>query len=128
MKLLLRNTINALLLAMMAVVPCGCSNDHKDSPPSANADTEKAEAKVVAKAGVCKHGAPDADCFICHPELREKGRLWCKEHNRYEDRCWECHPDAQDKSRLYCKEHSLYEDECFICHPELKKKPADKAK
>ncbi|MFO1511936.1 MAG: efflux RND transporter periplasmic adaptor subunit [Verrucomicrobiota bacterium] len=121
MKLLLRNTINALLLAMMAVVPCGCSNDHKaDAAPSAKADNEKGEAKAVAQAGVCKHGAPDKDCFICHPELREKGRLWCKEHNRYEDRCWECHPDAQDKSRLYCKEHSLYEDECFLCHPELK--------
>ncbi|MEK7780263.1 MAG: efflux RND transporter periplasmic adaptor subunit [Verrucomicrobiota bacterium] len=124
MKPLFRNTLNALLFSVLAVVPCGCSNDHKDSPPSANADTEKAEAKVVAKAGVCKHGAPDADCFICHPELREKGRLWCKEHNRYEDRCWECHPDAQDKSRLYCKEHSLYEDECFLCHPELKKNSA----
>lgn len=125
MKLLLRNTINALLLAMLAVVPCGCSNDHKaDAASSAKADDEKGEAKAVAQAGVCKHGAPDKDCFICHPELREKGRLWCKEHNRYEDRCWECHPDAQDKSRLYCKEHSLYEDECFLCHPELKKNAA----
>jgi len=54
--------------------------------------------------------------------LREEGRLWCEEHNRYEDRCWECHPELQDKDRLYCKEHSLYEDECFLCHPELRPK------
>ena len=71
---------------------------------------------------VCKHKAPKSECFICNPELREKGRLWCKEHERYEDRCWICHPEAQDKKRPYCNEHSLYEDECFLCHPELKKK------
>jgi cobalt-zinc-cadmium efflux system membrane fusion protein len=51
--------------------------------------------------------------------LRDEGRLWCREHSRYEDRCWECHPELQDKDRLWCKEHSLYEDECFLCHPEL---------
>jgi cobalt-zinc-cadmium efflux system membrane fusion protein len=55
-------------------------------------------------------------------ELRDPQRLWCKEHNRYEDRCWFCHPDQQDKKRLYCDEHGLYEDECFLCHPELKDK------
>lgn len=125
MKPLFRNTLNALLFSVLAVVPCGCSNDNKaEAASSAKADSEKGEAKAMAQAEVCKHGAPDKDCFICHPELREKGRLWCKEHNRYEDRCWECHPDAQDKSRLYCKEHSLYEDECFLCHPELKKNSA----
>jgi membrane fusion protein, heavy metal efflux system len=53
-------------------------------------------------------------------ELRDSKRLWCKEHNRYEDRCWLCHPELQDKNRPYCEEHALYEDECFLCHPELK--------
>ncbi len=53
-------------------------------------------------------------------ELRDPARLWCKEHNRYEDRCWLCHPELQDKNRPYCDEHGLYEDECFLCHPELK--------
>ena len=56
------------------------------------------------------------------PELRDPKRLWCKEHNRYEDRCWLCHPDLRDKQRPYCDEHGLYEDECFLCHPELKDK------
>lgn len=124
MNPLLKNTVNALLLSILAVVPCGCSNDHKADAAASGKATEKAESATTAKAGMCKHDAPDKDCFICHPELREKGRLWCKEHNRYEDRCWECHPDMQDKNRLYCKEHSLYEDECFLCHPELRKKDA----
>jgi cobalt-zinc-cadmium efflux system membrane fusion protein len=53
-------------------------------------------------------------------ELRDPARLWCKEHDRYEDRCWLCHPELQDKNRPYCDEHGLYEDECFLCHPELK--------
>ena len=26
--------------------------------------------------------------------------------------------------RLWCNEHDVYEDECFICHPELKSKVA----
>ena len=51
---------------------------------------------------------------------RDKGRLWCKEHGRYENRCWPCHPELEEKDRLFCKEHALYEDECFLCHPELK--------
>jgi cobalt-zinc-cadmium efflux system membrane fusion protein len=81
--------------------------------------------KAVAAAPKCEaHGVPKTLCFICDASLRDKGRLWCNEHSRYEDRCWECHPEAQDKNRLWCKEHSLYEDECFLCHPELKKQGA----
>lgn len=59
-------------------------------------------------------------------------RLWCKEHNVYEDECTICRPESgaktekskQDPKRLWCNEHSVYEDECFICHPELKSKVA----
>ncbi len=54
-------------------------------------------------------------CFLCDESLRDAGRLWCREHDRYEDRCWICHPELQDKSRLYCSEHGLYEDECSLC-------------
>jgi cobalt-zinc-cadmium efflux system membrane fusion protein len=71
----------------------------------------------------CPHDAPKELCFICDPALREKGRLWCKEHNRYEDRCWECHPDQPDAKRAFCENHGLYQDECFLCKPELKAKP-----
>lgn len=125
MNPLLKNTANALLLSILAVMPCGCSNDHKtDAAASSTPKAEKAETIATEKAGMCKHDASKELCFICDASLREKGRLWCKEHNRYEDRCWECHPDMQDKNRLYCKEHSLYEDECFLCHPELRKRDA----
>ncbi|MCG3147726.1 MAG: Multidrug resistance protein MdtA [Verrucomicrobiae bacterium] len=72
----------------------------------------------------CPHDAPKELCFICDPALREKGRLWCKEHNRYEDRCWECHAELQDKARAFCTKHNLYVDECFLCKPELKKAKA----
>jgi len=59
----------------------------------------------------------------CCPE-----RLWCKEHNVYEDECTICRPESgakaektgHDPKRLWCNEHSVYEDECYICHPELK--------
>jgi len=66
------------------------------------------------------HDNPKETCFICDSTKRENGRLWCKEHGRYEDRCWPCHPELEDKNRLFCKEHALYEDECLLCHPELK--------
>ena len=119
------------LLATVVIVAllAGCS---KQSQPAAHDDHAghkhgKAEAsaddKTVTTGPKCvAHGAPKALCFICDPALRDKGRLWCNEHARYEDRCWECHPELQDKQRLWCKEHSLYEDECFLCHPELKTK------
>ena len=78
------------------------------------------QASVTQEGTLCAvHAAPIALCFICDASLRDLGRLWCREHDRYEDRCWSCHPELQDQERLYCEEHGLYEDECFICHPEL---------
>ena len=71
----------------------------------------------------CPHEAPKELCFICDAALREKGRLWCKEHDRYEDRCWKCHPDERDAKRAFCEEHGLYEDECILCNPDAKTKP-----
>ncbi len=67
-----------------------------------------------------KHQLPVAECFICDPTLREPGRLWCEEHDRYEDRCFICHPEIKEADRLWCAEHNLYEDECVFCHPELR--------
>ena len=99
-----------LMAALLAVLsfPAGLAlAEEGKTPPSAN----------------CQHGAPKELCFVCDPSLRDKGRLWCKEHNRYEDRCWECHPDQRDPERVFCEEHGLYEDECFLCNAELKAKP-----
>ncbi len=64
------------------------------------------------------HGV-DETCFICDASKRETGRLWCREHDRYEDRCWICQPQLEDASRAYCEEHHLYEDECHLCNPAL---------
>lgn len=63
-------------------------------------------------------------CFKCDATKREAGRLWCAEHERYEDRCWICQPQLEDASRPYCKEHHLYEDECHLCNPALLKDDA----
>lgn len=71
------------------------------------------------------HSQPNETCFICDADLRDKDRLWCTGHARYEDRCWICQPQLEDTGRPYCKEHSLYEDECFLCHPELKNSRTD---
>lgn len=65
------------------------------------------------------HGV-DETCFICDASKRETGRLWCREHDRYEDRCWICQPQLEDASRAYCEEHHLYEDECHLCNPALR--------
>ena len=58
-------------------------------------------------------------------------RLWCNEHNVYEDECFICHPELATKNnngksdeRLWCAEHGVYEDECAICNPDLDKKRA----
>lgn len=72
------------------------------------------------------------------PEDRDPDRLWCNEHDVYEDDCCICHPELaavhghapvepsetpspeeRDPDRLWCNAHGVYEDECYICHPEL---------
>jgi cobalt-zinc-cadmium efflux system membrane fusion protein len=111
----------------------GCSReaeDHAGHDDGAHADAHRPAAEITAaRAGSgeegqrlwCgEHEAYEDLCFICHPELREKGRLWCNEHARYEDRCWLCHPELEDKARPYCEKHYLFQDECFLCRPELK--------
>ena len=67
-----------------------------------------------------KHQIPIKECFFCDPVLREPERLWCGEHERYEDRCFICRPEIKKADRLWCEEHKLYEDECFLCRPELR--------
>ena len=87
-----------------------------------NIDFEKIPETVASQDKLCAlHQAPVGKCYICDPALRESGRLWCREHNRYEDRCFICHPEIKEEGRLWCDEHNLYEDECIFCHPELYK-------
>lgn len=107
MKSFLNRLLMAVLLATLSLSPCPARANEDKAPAAAN----------------CRHSVLKELCFICDAALREKGRLWCKEHNRYEDRCWECHPDLRDTKRQFCDGHGLYEDECFFCNPELKARP-----
>jgi len=107
-------------LGVAVALLTACSRQSERSTADSNSVKPTIEERTSVNGVTCAHGAPKELCFMCDASLREEGRLWCKDHNRYEDRCWECHPELQDKNRLYCKEHSLYEDECFLCHPELR--------
>jgi len=106
---------------IIAAVFISCNRE----PSEKTTNTEGADEGAVAQAELCtRHQLPVADCFMCDPALRDPNRLWCQEHDRYEDRCFICHPELKDESRLWCSEHNLYEDECIFCHPELKKSKA----
>lgn len=111
------------LAGMLAigVVLSGCG----EKPSSGSSAGESTAPTRNPTSTAHKHDTPGETCFICDSSKREAGRLWCKEHGRYEDRCWECQPQLEDKERLYCEEHGLYEDECFLCHPELNKGSKD---
>jgi cobalt-zinc-cadmium efflux system membrane fusion protein len=108
----------ALLLGLITIGLTSCKSGEETSAT----ESESAEASALSEVVVHeKENCPAGDgCFICDPSTREEGRLWCKEHHRYEDRCWGCHPELEDKDRLFCKKHGTYEDECYLCHPELK--------
>jgi cobalt-zinc-cadmium efflux system membrane fusion protein len=110
-------------LAFLLVATAGCSRD-----PGSEGALETADNRAGAQADRClRHSLSWTECFICDPSLREPGRLWCTEHDRYEDRCFVCHPELEDPERLWCTEHNLYEDECFLCHPELQEAATAKA-
>lgn len=104
--------LTAVIFTMTALAACS------DSDPEAVGKDDHSSGVVTKVAHV--HAKDGETCFTCDPTKRGKGRLWCKEHGRYEDRCWLCHPELQDKDRPYCNEHFLYEDECLLCRPEVK--------
>jgi cobalt-zinc-cadmium efflux system membrane fusion protein len=98
---------------------CNAEKNETNTKSESNEASEKSsdgEIEVHAVAA-CPTGE---GCFICDASKRDAKRLWCKEHDRYEDRCFLCHPEIKDPKRLYCTEHGVYEDECYLCHPELK--------
>ncbi len=116
----LSHNLACLLFALAAsfLVLGGCDEPGPSATVEHAGSMESSESTPGSAAH--SHDNPNETCFICDPSKRDKGRLWCNEHGRYEDRCWICHPELEDKDRLFCKEHALYEDECFLCHPELK--------
>ncbi len=108
-------------LGILTVFLAACNAEKTEPTPKSEASEESASGGEIEVHAIADCPAGDG-CFICDPSKREAGRLWCKEHNRYEDRCFECHPDLKDPKRIYCSEHGVYEDECYLCHPELKGK------
>ncbi|NBB78199.1 MAG: hypothetical protein GVY36_01955 [Verrucomicrobia bacterium] len=108
-----------LCLALLFLTGCGQADD----PSTEQSDTHDHDDSSIMAGFIGQnhtHKNPGETCFICDPSKREPGRLWCKEHGRYEDRCWACHPELEEADRLFCRKHALYEDECHLCHPELK--------
>ncbi|MCP5537104.1 MAG: efflux RND transporter periplasmic adaptor subunit [Akkermansiaceae bacterium] len=109
-----------ICLGILSVFLAACGSEKNKTTKTSESSKESSggEIEVHAKAD-CPTGE---GCFICDASKRDAKRLWCKEHDRYEDRCFLCHPDIKDPKRLYCTEHGVYEDECYLCHPELKGK------
>ena len=100
-------------LVAAALFAAGCDDGADVESPAAGAETSM----VATISHTADDHAGDETCFICDPSKRDAGRLWCKEHARYEDRCWACHPELEEEGRLWCTEHALYEDECHLCDP-----------
>ncbi|MEP2775393.1 MAG: efflux RND transporter periplasmic adaptor subunit [Luteolibacter sp.] len=111
----------AIGLGILAVFFAACTAEKNETAANPEASEESSSGGEIEVHAMADCPAGDG-CFICDPSKRDAGRLWCKEHDRYEDRCFECHPDLKDPKRIYCSEHGVYEDECYICHPELKGK------
>lgn len=109
---------HVLTLGLIAVVLAACGENNE------SANHESHESSSASAGDVEVHSAADCPagdgCFICDASKRDPKRLWCTEHDRYEDRCFLCHPYLKEEGRLYCTEHGVYEDECYLCHPDLK--------
>lgn len=111
-------TYKTLLMAFLLCLTTFLAACGDDSGTSSEGDGGDSETPVA-------HTHDDGStCYKCDATKREDGRLWCTEHERYEDRCWICQPQLEDASRPYCKEHHLYEDECHLCNPALIKEDA----
>jgi cobalt-zinc-cadmium efflux system membrane fusion protein len=102
-------------LAVISMLVAGCG-DSGSRGGAASSPAEPGPGSFVA-AATHAHAVAGETCFICDASKRDPGRLWCREHARYEDRCWLCHPELEEKDRLFCEEHGLYEDECHLCDP-----------
>lgn len=106
-------------LLILAVLCIGCGGKKTEEPDGYEGrDSKPGQDGGQATAHI--HDTPGETCYLCDTSLREKGRMWCREHTRYENRCWICQPQLREKGRPYCEEHYLYENECFLCNPGLK--------
>ena len=75
------------LLALAAPLLLTACSKHGEPATEDGKPTSPATPAVITGATCAAHGAPKELCFICDASLRDKDRLWCNEHDRYEDRC-----------------------------------------
>jgi len=96
-----------------------------DAGPATAADAGPAAADDPTGADdawCATHGAPEAECIACHPELMGGTRKgWCSEHGVPEKNCTLCHPallltGVPDE---WCAEHGLPVAGCTLCNPGL---------
>lgn len=96
---------------VFVVLACGLLGGCGDAAQTAPATP------AATPAGVCKHNVMDADCFYCHPELKEK-LGFCKEHGVSEAECWICKPSISAAYKAqgdWCAEHATPESKCKQC-------------
>jgi cobalt-zinc-cadmium efflux system membrane fusion protein len=117
--------IHVLVVGLALGTGCGPSQPASDNLTGHDhAAHDRGPEPAPAAEAKCPHDAPKKFCFICDASLRDKGRLWCKEHSLYEDECFLCDPsrkpDAPQAAApvLMCKEHGMPEAECGICRPD----------
>ncbi len=108
------NPILIFFLVLMVFTSC-----HRDKLNSTSSTTSEESSETQIEVHSISNCPTGEGCFICDDSKRDTKRLWCKEHDRYEDRCFLCHPEIEDFNRLYCGEHGVYEDECYLCHPDV---------
>jgi hypothetical protein len=76
-----------LVAAVLLLSACASTSEQATSGP----EPAEPAGQAIAKGATCAaHGAPKDLCFICDASLRDEGRLWCREHSRYEDRFRAC--------------------------------------
>ena len=85
-----RVTLACVVTTLLLLAACSPASEQDTGSPEPAGPVGQAE---VDDATCAAHGAPKELCFICDASLRDEGRLWCREHGRYEDRCWLCHPE-----------------------------------
>ena len=75
-----RHVTFGLTFSLLLLVAAGCGNSVSEQPVDRQ---EIAEADAVEDRGerCARHDLPVTACFICDPELRDAGRLWCREHD-----------------------------------------------
>ena len=106
MQTFLKTTTAFLLVAAMATLSTGCTDQGKN-PNAGSTPTAKQSDDDPSHGGwwCVEHGIPEDDCSLCSStaakKFKEKGD-WCETHNRAESQCFKCDPERAKKfAKLY---------------------------